>query len=171
MTETEDEDWGYEYTVLSQADGFFSDRFDASTLMSRLNDLSTNGWRVVSSSAIDFTGLKGLGQSRHEMFVILERKRKAPPVFVGMARKKAPAAVYDDDGTEGYDPSRIPEDRFYRRAGNVSKALKVDGLVTDEQLDLARAEFAKRGGHLVDHLFAFGFVNEAALRKKAYLFG
>lgn len=165
MAVDENEMWGYEYTSVSQTSAFFDD-----SLVARLNDLSVEGWRVVSTSTVNFTGSGNLEPDNPGLFVILERKRTAPPARP-KSRYTAPSSVYEDDGTEGYDPSRIPADRFYRRAGNVSKALKADGFVTDEQLDLARAEFAKRGGHLLDHLFAYGFVDEATLRKKAYMFG
>lgn len=66
---------------------------------------------------------------------------------------------------EGYDESLIPETRFYAHVGNISTRLVKQKLVTAQQIDWARAEFARRGGHLCDHLLAMGALTEDQLRE------
>lgn len=141
-----------EYKVLGQSDSLWGQRFSPEALEKALNKLAREGWDVVTCTTTEFV-LRGT--KSHELIVVLEREKFVSENLPNKA----------DDGTEGYDPSRIPIDRFYRDVGSVSSALKADGVVTVEQLDMARMEFAKRGGHLCDHLLAFGFVDEDDLRK------
>lgn len=149
-----------EYRVLAQSDSFWRDRFDPLRLQDELNRLARDGWRVITCTSADFTGFGGLGTKRHELFVLLERDAAELPA----ASATGPRA--DDTG---YDSTKIPAQRFYADVGNISSALQSAGLVTREQMNRAREEFAARGGHLCDHLLALGFVEEDALR--AFLAG
>lgn len=144
-----------EYKVLAQSDSFWRDRFSPSVLQDELNKLARDGWRVVTCTSSEFTGLGGLGTKRHELFVLLEREGK----------NGAPAGPRVDDAMPGYDPSLIPAKRWYADIGNVSTVLQNAGLVTKADMNAAREEFAKRGGHLCDHLLALGLITDEALRK------
>lgn len=143
-----------EYKVLAQSDSFWKDRFSPSLLENSLNELARQGWRVVTCASSEFSGLSGLGTKRHELFVLLERDGPAATV---------PSPQATDEGSS-YDPSLIPSDRFYQHLGNVSTVLQNAGLLTKEGMNLARKEFASRGGHLCDHLLALGLVDIETLR-------
>lgn len=142
-----------EYKVLAQSDSFWKDRFSPAVLEVELNKLARQGWRVVTCTSTDFTGLGGLGQKRHELFVMLERDVQAPELPTPNLANTA----------DGYDASRIPQNRWYANEGNVSTLLQNGGVVTKQQVNEAREEFAKRGGHLCDHLLALGHISEDAL--------
>jgi hypothetical protein len=144
-----------EYRVLAQSDSFWRDRFSPMTLEAELNKLARSGWRVVACTSTEFTGLGGLGQKRHELFVLLEREQHD---------QQSTPPIDDDESRSLYDASLIPAERWYQHLGNVSTVLQNAGVVTKEQMNAARAEFAKRGGHLCDHLLALGLVDDATLR-------
>ena len=59
-----------EYKVLSQKDKWFSQKFDPARLEEALNAYAEHGWTV--KAAVTAT-IAGLGPSREEMIVILER--------------------------------------------------------------------------------------------------
>lgn len=143
-----------EYKVLAQSDTFWKDRFSPQVLETALNELARKGWRVVTCTTTEFTGLGGIGTKRHELFVLLEREG-TDTSFQG----SAPVAT-----SETYDQSLIPADRFYRDLGNISTILQNAGHVTKEDMNRARAEMAARGGHLADHLLALGLIDLATLR-------
>ena len=144
-----------EYKVLAQSDSFWRDRFSPSVLEAELNKLARRGWRVVTCTTTEFTGLGGLGTKRHELFVLLEKD---------LTEEKAEPPLREVEGEgEGYDPSLIPENRWYANEGNVSTILVNAGAITKQQLQAAREEFGRRGGHLCDHLLALGFVSEDEL--------
>jgi hypothetical protein len=143
-----------EYKVLAQSDSFWKDRFSPLALENALNELARKGWRVITSTSTEFTGLGGLGTKRHELFFLLERDA----VDTG---QQAPGGTPSDDG---YDASLIPAERFYKDVGNISTILQNAGLVSKQQMNQAREQFARRGGHLADHLIAMGFIDADALR-------
>jgi hypothetical protein len=146
-----------EYKVLAQSDSFWRDRFSPLALQEALNEHARKGWRVVTCTSTEFTGLGGLGSKRHELFILLERD--AIDTSADALPRVESAATSED-----YDSSRIPANRFYANVGNVSSGLQQQGLVTKDQMNRAREEMAKRGGHLCDHLLALGFLDEPALR-------
>ncbi len=143
-----------EYKVLAQSDSFWKDRFSPQVLESALNELARKGWRVVTCTTTEFSGLAGLGTKRHELFVLLERETKEHH-----ASQTEPA-----EGELPYDPSLIPSDRFYKDMGNISTILQSGGHITKEQMNTARVEMAARGGHLADHLLALGLIDLPTLR-------
>lgn len=67
------------YRVVTQRDEFFKSSFNPSALQALLNELSLDGWRVVSMVATDvgsFLGSfwgKGGGAARQELVVLLEK--------------------------------------------------------------------------------------------------
>ncbi len=144
-----------EYKVLAQSDSFWKDRFSPQLLESALNELARKGWRVVTCTTTEFSGLGGLGTKRHEMFVLLEREVK----------ETQPAPVERRvEGSLPYDSSLIPAERFYKDMGNISTILQNSGHVSKDDMNRARAEMAARGGHLADHLLALGLIDLATLR-------
>ena len=60
----------YEYKVLTEADGFFTHRFDSEELEKAINHYAGQGWRVVSAVT---ASIPGLLNSRDELLVIMER--------------------------------------------------------------------------------------------------
>ena len=144
-----------EYKILAQSDSFWKDRFSPQLLESALNELARGGWRVVTCTTSEFTGLGGLGTRRHELFVLLEREAAEyrPP-------ETSPAAE-----PEPYDSSLIPAERFYKDMGNISTILQNSGLVSKDDMNRARAAMASRGGHLADHLLALRLISLAELKQ------
>lgn len=63
----------YEYKILSQKDKLLSGKFDPANLEIAINAYAQQGWRVVSCTTADITGL---GPSRQEFIAILERRVK-----------------------------------------------------------------------------------------------
>ena len=151
----------HEYKIITQADKFFGDAFDPYKLQTLLNDLAAKGWRLTSAVSGDFgdwtTALTG--SKRGQVLFVLER----PFVDTGLQ----PGSPPPDESREAdaYDAEKIPKNRWYASAGNVSTMMKNAGLVTAKQLDIAREHFAKRGGHLCDHLLALGYISEESLRE------
>jgi hypothetical protein len=149
----------HEYKVITQSDKFFSDSFDPYKLQALLNDLAGKGWRLVSSVSGDFWDWTNAltGSRRGQVLFVLERE------YIDTSYRPD-QNVERTRSTDQYDPDRIPQVRWYSETGNVSTILRNAGLVTKEQLDLAREHFAKRGGHLCDHLLALGYVTEEELQ-------
>jgi hypothetical protein len=64
-----------------------------------------------------------------------------------------------------YDSSRIPKNRqWYALEGGAGKLLVSEGHITKLQLEQAYKLHADKGGHVVDHIFALGFIDEPTLR-------
>lgn len=143
-----------EYKVLAQSDSFWKDRFSPLVLQNSLNELARKGWRVVTCTTTEFSGLGGLGTKRHELFILLERE----------ATDTGYQEPEETPSRPSYDESLIPPDRFYKDMGNISTILQNAGLVSKEDMNLARSEMAARGGHLADHLLALGLIDLPSLR-------
>ncbi len=143
-----------EYKVLAQSDSFWKDRFSPQVLETALNELARKGWRVVTCTTTEFTGLGGLATKRHELFVLLEREG----TDTSFREVPRPGTI------DTYDQTLIPADRFYKDMGNISTLLQNAGLVTKDDMNRARTEMANRGGHLADHLLALGIIDLATLR-------
>ncbi len=62
----------YEYQVVTQRDGLWSGRFDATALEALLNRMGRQGWRLTESSANSVPAL--VTKSREEMVLIFERE-------------------------------------------------------------------------------------------------
>lgn len=58
-----------EYKVLTQKDKLFSGKFDPQRLESVLNQMASQGWRVVSMAVMNVPGFG----AREEMVVLLEK--------------------------------------------------------------------------------------------------
>jgi hypothetical protein len=144
-----------EYKILAQSDSFWKDRFSPQLLESALNELARKGWRVVTCTNSEFSGLGGLGTKRHELFVLLEREVEET--------QPAPVERRVEDFLP-YDASLIPAERFYKDMGSISTILQNSGHVSKDDMNRARAETAARGGHLADHLLALGLIDPATLR-------
>lgn len=139
-----------EYKVLTQSDSFWAGATDAGGIEAGLNRLARDGWEL--KSTIHGDGWSWRSGARGQVVIILEREH------VDTSMREPTGA---SDGT--YNTALIPADRYYVAVGNVSSALREAGLVTKQQLDAAREEFARRGGHLCDHLLATGAVDNDRL--------
>ena len=62
-----------EYKVLTQKDKWFSGKFDPVILEKVLNQLASQGWRVVSMASASREGLLG-GGGKDELIILLERQ-------------------------------------------------------------------------------------------------
>jgi hypothetical protein len=113
----------------------------------------------VSSVNGDFWDWKNAltGSSRGQVLFVLERE------YVDTSYRPD-RDVEHTRSADQYDAKRIPLVRWYSETGNVSTILQNAGLVTKEQLDVAREHFAKRGGHLCDDLLELSYVTEEELQ-------
>lgn len=144
-----------EYRVLTQRDSFWAGATDSAGLEAGLNRLARTGWEVKAivpgESWSTWVGLRG------QLVVILERESTGASTAAD-----APPSIVDAD--DGYDATRIPAQRYYQNVGNVSSLMQQAGLVDRAGLDRAREHFARRGGHLLDHVLALGLVDDESLR-------
>lgn len=62
----------YEYMILTQKDRVFGGKFNPEMIQVALNNLATEGWRVVECATTTFPGLMG---AREEMVFVLERQK------------------------------------------------------------------------------------------------
>lgn len=62
-----------EYKVLTQKDNRFSGKFDPAALEAAINSYAQQGWVVKSAFSTQVPGYPGLGGTREEALVILER--------------------------------------------------------------------------------------------------
>jgi len=62
----------YEYMVLTQKDRVFGGKFNPEMIQATLNNLATQGWRVVEAATTTFPGMMG---AREELVFILERQK------------------------------------------------------------------------------------------------
>jgi hypothetical protein len=62
----------YEYMVLTQKDRVFGGKFNPEMIQTALNNLASEGWRVVATATTTFPGMMG---SRDELVFVLERKQ------------------------------------------------------------------------------------------------
>lgn len=63
----------YEYKILTQKDRLFSGKFDPTNLEHAINAYAEQGWRVISCTTAD---ISGLGKKRQEFVAVLEREVK-----------------------------------------------------------------------------------------------
>ncbi len=147
----------YEYKVITQTDKFWGDRFEPWKIQQLLNEHAEKGWQLKNISVGDMRDWTSqlTGRERGQIMIILERRVKKPAQYQP-----------DDEHDEalGYDAARIPTTRWYANIGNISTILQNAGLVTKDQMNQARQEFANRGGHLADHLLALGLITDEMLR-------
>jgi hypothetical protein len=62
----------YEYMVLTQKDRVFGGKFNPEMIQGALNNLASEGWRVIECATTTFPGFTG---SREELVFILEREK------------------------------------------------------------------------------------------------
>ena len=65
------------YKVLTQKDKWFSGRFDPAALEQALNDLASEGWRVISMTSSSREGFVA-GGGKDEIVILLERDVSQP---------------------------------------------------------------------------------------------
>lgn len=61
----------YEYKILTQKDKLFSGKFDPTNLECALNSYAKQGWRVISCTTAD---ISGIGKKRQEFIAVFERE-------------------------------------------------------------------------------------------------
>lgn len=95
----------------------------------------------------------------------LRKELEERPIVASAAEVTAlTAPTAPGEGAE-YDNSRIPKNRqWYALEGGAGKLLVSGGHITKLQLEQAYKLHADKGGHVVDHLFALGVIDEPTLR-------
>jgi hypothetical protein len=62
----------YEYMILTQKDRVFGGKFNPEMIQTALNNLASEGWRVIEAATTTFPGMLG---AREELVFVLERQK------------------------------------------------------------------------------------------------